>query len=135
MYRLCETAHTLFSWIYLYWLTVINYGQPASLLDIHWSSLAPVPFTFLVTVIVHVISTFPQKLHQADDAFVAILCFPGPCIFRQCRHSPNFWDRGDFTFYRWDLRSCIGFYYPLSPRILFPWEMALDRPMDTLNVY
>ena len=137
MPRLLETFHTLFIWIYLYWLTITNYGQPASLLAISWSFQASSPLSFVVALMVHVISTPPQHmiLHQTDIVSVAILCLPGTCSLWRGRHSFDFGDRRDFALSLRDCQSCTGFYYPPSPRILFRMDMALDHPGSTLHVH
>ena len=137
MPRLFETFHTLFIWIYLYWLTITNYGQPASLVATNWSFLASVPLTFLVALMIHVISTLPQPMRRprTEIISVAVLCLPGARGLRPCLHSFNFGDRSDLALHLRDFRSCTGFYYSPSPRILFQMEMALDHTRNTLHVH
>ena len=137
MHRLFETVHTLFSWNFLYSLTVTNYGKPAAIFSTPWSFLASAPLTFLVALTVHVISTSRQRmrLHQIDIFRVGILCLPTARGLRLCRHSFNFGDRSDFALYLRNFRDRTGCYYPPSPRILFQMEVALDHTRNTLHVH
>ena len=117
-------------------MTITNYGQPASLLAANWPGLTSIPLTFIVTLLVHVISpTQPNRLHQADIVSVAILCLPHTRGLRRRCHSFNFGDRDDFALYIRDLRNCTAFYTPSPPRIIFQMEMALYFPRNTLHVH
>ena len=61
--RLFDTLHTLFNWIFLYWVSVTKYGQPASIDTPHWSLVSSVPFTFLIALIVQVNSPPSPTMH------------------------------------------------------------------------
>ena len=137
MPRLLETFLTLLSWIDLYWLTITNYGKPASLLATDSSLLASVPLAFLVVLLVHVISTRlqPMRLSQTDIVSIAILCLPLARRLRRHRHSYNFGDRSDFALYHRDFRNCTLCYNPPSRRILCQMEVAHDRPTNTVYVH
>jgi hypothetical protein len=54
--RIFETVHTALTWIFLYSLTVTNYGRPSTITDASWPLALTVPLTSFIGSTVQLIS-------------------------------------------------------------------------------
>lgn len=73
--RVLDTIHTIFTCIFIYHLTVSNYGQPSSLNQIHWTYVGVEALNTIMAVAVQVPTVsrrvYFQNLMYSTQAFFA----------------------------------------------------------------